>query len=212
MKTYNVEQGSPQWKTLRLGIPTASEFDRIVTPTGALSKQARGYMCRLAAERFLRKPLDEIGDMFWIKRGTELEPDAVLAYELARGCDLMRVGFCTTDDGRIGASLDRLSTDGGAVEIKCPAPATHVGYLTEGFGRTYWHQVQGQILVCDLPWVDLVSYYPGLPLHVERIARDTGYIHTLRVALSQFCDDLDALTERLRGLGAVENDGDNSDG
>ena len=211
MKTYDIEQGSPEWKALRLGIPTASEFDRIVTPTGALSKQARGYMCRLVAERFLRKSLDEIGDMFWIKRGTELEPEAVLAYELATGSDLMRVGFCTTDDDRIGASLDRMSSDGGAVEIKCPAPATHVGYLTEGFGRTYWHQVQGQMLVCDLPWVDLVSYYPGLPLHVERIRRDSEYIVTLHVALSQFCDDLDALTERLRGLGAVENDGDNSD-
>lgn len=203
MKTYDVEQGSPEWKALRLGIPTASEFDRIVTPTGAFSKQSQAYMNRLAAERFLRKPLDEIGDMFWIKRGAELEPEAVAAYEFARNVSLRRVGFCTTDDGRLGASLDRMA-DGGAVEIKCPAPATHISYLMAGFGRDYWHQVQGQMLVCDLPWVDLVSYYPGLPLHMQRIERDWPYIRTLEVALSKFCDDLDALTERLRAMGAVE--------
>ena len=84
MKIYDVEQGSPEWKALRLGIPTASEFDKIVTPTGAFSKQSQGYMNRLAAERFLRKPLDEIGDMFWIRHGAELEPEAVTAYEFAR--------------------------------------------------------------------------------------------------------------------------------
>ena len=203
MKTYDIEQGSSEWRALRLGIPTASEFDKIVTPTGAFSKQSQSYMNRLAAERFLRKPLDEIGDMFWIRRGAELEPEAVTAYEFARNVSLRRVGFCTTDDGRLGASLDRMA-DKGAVEIKCPAPATHIGYLTDGFGRPYWHQVQGQMFVCDLPWVDLVSYYPGLPLHIERIERDLAYIRTLESALWKLCDELDALTERLRAMGAVE--------
>ena len=32
------DQGSIEWIEARLGIPTASEFSRIITPTGKLSK------------------------------------------------------------------------------------------------------------------------------------------------------------------------------
>ena len=34
MIIHEVEQGSGDWLKLRLGIPTASEFDKIITPTG----------------------------------------------------------------------------------------------------------------------------------------------------------------------------------
>ena len=211
MILHEVEQGSDEWRRLRLGRPTASEFDRILTPTGALSKQAEGYMYRLAAERFLRMPYDDLdpptqkaSDRAAVQRGKKLEHDAALAYEFESGLSLQTAGFATTDDGRVGASLDRRvrGTDG-AVEIKCPAAATHIGYLDTGFGRDYWLQVQGQMLVCDLAWVDRVSYYPGLPLAVERAERDEAFIERLRAALAQFCDNLDALTERLRALGAI---------
>jgi len=35
---HEVEQNTPEWLTLRLGIPTASMFDKIVTPAGKFSK------------------------------------------------------------------------------------------------------------------------------------------------------------------------------
>jgi hypothetical protein len=39
MITHDVTQGSPEWLEARLGIPTASEFDKIITPTGKPSTQ-----------------------------------------------------------------------------------------------------------------------------------------------------------------------------
>ena len=41
------QQGSVEWFEARLGIPTASEFSRIVTPTGKLSAARVTYMGEL---------------------------------------------------------------------------------------------------------------------------------------------------------------------
>jgi hypothetical protein len=42
---HNVSQLSDEWHRLRMGIPTASEFGRIITPkTMKLSAQAPEYM------------------------------------------------------------------------------------------------------------------------------------------------------------------------
>jgi hypothetical protein len=204
---HAVEQGTPEWKALRLGIPTASEFERIVTPTGQLSKQATAYAARLVAERFLGKPLDEIGDLFWVSRGRDLEGDAVLAYEFERNCQTRPGGFMTTDDGRVGASPDRLVDGGGAVEIKCPAPATHVKYMLEGFGNDHRVQTQGQMFVGDFRWIDRVSFYPGLPLVIERSERDEVFIERLAKALAAFCLNLDEITAAMEAKGAIFPDG-----
>ena len=45
MKAWHVLQGSDEWRRLRLGIPTSSCFDKIVTPTGRMSiaKDGKGF-------------------------------------------------------------------------------------------------------------------------------------------------------------------------
>jgi hypothetical protein len=54
MKIHNVDQGSPEWHALRCGVPTASEFSKILTPkTMKLSEQAPAYMYRLLGEWML---------------------------------------------------------------------------------------------------------------------------------------------------------------
>lgn len=190
MIEHQVEQGSPAWLQLRLGIPTASEFDKILTPkTMKLSSQARGYAFRLVAETLLGYPVQDLGNLPWIERGKELEPQAVRSYEFDTDLETRAVGFITTDDGMIGASPDRLIVDVcGGVELKCPAPATHVGYLIDGFGTDYAVQVQGQMLVGELDFVDRYSFHPELPPVRERVYRDDKMIAALRDALGQFLE------------------------
>ena len=53
-------QGSQAWIDARLGIPTASQFSRIVTPTGRASTAAEGYTAELLAEWALGYPIKEI--------------------------------------------------------------------------------------------------------------------------------------------------------
>jgi hypothetical protein len=91
----------------------------------------------------------------------------------------------------------------GAVELKCPSPHTHLGYLLDGFGRDYKVQAMGQMLVGDLEWVDRYSYHPLLPPVRQRTYRDDGFIAKLRAALDQFLDLRDELMERALRAGAV---------
>jgi hypothetical protein len=203
MKIHNVEQGSADWIALRIGIPTASQFHKIITPkTLELSSQARRYAFFLVAEKLMNESLNPLENLEWIERGKLLEPQAVKMYEFDQEVSTMPVGFLTTDDGRIGASPDRLIVDqAAALELKCPAPHTHLEYLIDGFGADYMAQVQGQAYVGDFEWVDRYSFHPLMPSALMRTYRDEAYIKKLADALARFVDMKDELLEQARGKG-----------
>jgi YqaJ-like viral recombinase domain len=202
MKEIKVEQGSPEWVAARLGLPTASNFDKILTPGGKLSEQARKYAFYLAAELLLNRQLDNIDYLDWVARGKELEPTAVQNYEYLQEVKTKQVGLITTDDGRIGASPDRL-IEGvkGGLEIKCPSPQIHMGYMIDGFGKAYKVQVQGQMYVAELDFVDRYAFHPEMPPVLERTTRDEPFIALLSDALSQFCDDLAEIIRKAKASG-----------
>lgn len=205
MIVHNVQQGSGDWLKLRLGVPTASEFHRIVTPAKCeLSKQARPYAFRLAAERLLGRPMQSDVTTAWMERGTELEDDAVKLFEFQEGVKVATVGFVTTDDGRIGASPDRLVGDDGLLEVKCCGAHIHLQHLIDGFGADYRVQVQGQLLVTEREWCTRLGYHPEMPLIVDKQYRDEPFIAKLREALDAFLEELDKITERARSLGVIE--------
>lgn len=206
MKIHNVVQGSAEWFKCRMGIPTASCFDQIITPkTGKLSASAPKYAYRLIAEQLLNAPTETIEGVAWMDRGKELEPQAVRQYEFVYEVQTTPVGFITTDDGLIGASPDRLVI-GAAVglEIKCPAPHTHIGYLLAGHDDKYRPQVQGQILVCEFDHADFYSFHPRMPPCRLRTDRDEPYIALMKDALTQFNADLFDMLARARSLGVFQ--------
>ena len=54
MIVLNCKQGSDEWIQARLGIPTASQFHRIITPkTMKPAASAEGYIDQLVAEYLL---------------------------------------------------------------------------------------------------------------------------------------------------------------
>lgn len=195
------EQGSEQWLTLRLAIPTASEFHRIVTPTGRLSKQSRAYAIKLVAEKLLNRQLESFEETEWMERGRQLEFEAVKAFEFETDLTTKQIGIIISDCGRYGASPDRLVGEDGVLEIKCPAPHTHLGYLLDGFNADYRPQVQGQLLVSGRDWYDWISYSPEMPMVRVRAPRDPEYIGKLRAALDEFCDEKDSIEDYVRKLG-----------
>lgn len=203
MKIHDVDQASPEWYALRLGIPTASRFDEIITPkTGQFSKSSRAYMFRLIAEKLLNQSLDNLDNLEWVERGKELEPQAVRMYEFEREIKTRSVGFITSNDGEMGASPDRLIVgENGGLEIKCPAPQTHVQYMVDGLGDKYKVQVQGQIYVAELEYVDRYSFHPSMPPVFIRTYRDDAYIDLLAAALRQFIDEKNEILERVKVAG-----------
>ncbi|TPG53242.1 hypothetical protein EAH89_17130 [Roseomonas nepalensis] len=206
MIEHTVQQGTAEWLKLRLGVVTASEVHCIITPkTGDLSASAPAYAYRLLAEKLLGEPLQSLEGLEWVERGKELEPDAVRAYEFLQEVETRQVGFITTDDGRIGASPDRLWVGKAwGVEIKCPAPQTHIGYLVDGWHLKYRPQVMMQMLVGELEGVDRYSYHPRMPPALERTPRDERYIGKLQAALDGFLEMLDAMEARARASGHFE--------
>jgi hypothetical protein len=218
MILHDCDQGSPEWIKLRLGIPTASEFDNIITPSrGELSASRHAYMNRLVAEALTGVPTESFIETEWMARGKQLEAQAASEYEFQEDVTTQIVGFMTTDDGQAGASPDRivLDVDGKVrrgLEIKCPAPQTQIGYWRFGFGLSgpesksdkYKVQVQGQMYVGNLDGVDRWSYHPQFPRVLDRVQRDECFIIKLARALAEFNEERLDLIKQLRATGMFD--------
>lgn len=200
MKILNIEQGSPEWLQARLGIPTASCFSKLLTATGKPSTQADGYANTLIAEMLCGQPVESFSSD-WMERGKELEPEARAYYTMQTGLEVPEIGFVLRDDGRVGCSPDGLPSDG-LVEIKCPAPHTHVSYLLTGeVPKTYFPQVQGQMWITERNWCDFLSYHPLMPPVLVRVERDDKYIKKLETEVTKLLGMIDERMESLKKQG-----------
>ena len=202
----DIIQGSDEWFTARLGIPTASEFSRIITPArGDLSKSAREYAHELVAETLLGRPLLDTGaNTFAMQRGRDLEPHAAAQYELTYRVETQRVGFITTNDGRIGCSPDRLIVGTRrAIEIKCKLDSAHMGMWIDGPGDKHKPQAQGILAVGEFSGLDLYGWHPELPPICISVERDEPYIAKMSAALREFLDMRDAMLARALASGWI---------
>jgi hypothetical protein len=203
-KKYFFDQYSQEWWDCRKGIPTASNFHKIITATGKASKQADDYMNRLIATRLgiWSDKEEDWGRSKWMEHGVTNEDAAFARLGRTRKLTLKKVGFVTTDDGRLGASPDALvEKDNAAVEIKAPAPWTHVGYLRIGHDLDYRTQVNGHMLVGEFDACIFYSYHPQCPDYFMTILPDKPFQKVMRDLLYAFCDKLDEETERVRRMG-----------
>ena len=192
MKVHDCEQYSDEWWNLRLGLPTSSQFNRIITPKkGDYSAAAKPYISELVAERFLRSSGGTDYQSAAMVRGGEVEPQARTYYELLRGVTARQVGICIEDGERYGASPDSLVGEDGVLEIKCPEAKRHVEYLVAGgLPDEYRAQVAGHLLVTGRAWCDFMSYHPDLPPLVVRM-KPNAFVGKLEQALARFCGELD---------------------
>jgi len=199
MKILDMEQNSSDWFKARCGIPTASNFDCIITTKGEPSKQRTKYMYRLAGERItgIQEETYQNGNMV---RGIEMEETARELYQLITGETIVKVGLCITEGNTIyAASPDGLVKDNGCIEIKCPILSTHVDYLLKNeLPLEYFQQTQGQLLVTGRDWVDFVSFYPGMKPLIIRCFPDVKFQKALKVELELFCAELVEVVEKIR--------------
>ena len=203
MIIHPAEQGSLAWIEARLGRATASAFAKIITPGGKLSKSREGYMATLLAEHFLGEPVDEFHGTEWTERGTVLEPDAFACYAFRNDEEPIKCGFIYRDETElVGCSPDGLVGDDGLLELKCPMAGTHLMYLAQGaVPSAYVPQVQGQLWVTGRAWCDFMSYHPGFPPLVVRMAPDPRLQAAFDAHIPQFCDEMLEARERLLAMG-----------
>lgn len=197
-------QGGQEWNRLRIGLPTASAFERIITAKRWELAAARiKYAEELVTELALDLPLDNVTTQA-MQSGHDWEPKARAAYEMQYGVDVEPCGFCTTDDGRIGASPDGFVEADGLLEIKAPfQPQQHMHYLLkpDNLLEEYFVQAQGQLYVTGRSWTDLISYFGGFRMVCIRITPHPEFQAKLDAALQTFLRELADLVELAKTRG-----------
>lgn len=197
-------QRTDEWFSARLGKVTASRIADVCarTKTG-WGASRKNYMAELVAERLTGARAEGFTNaaMQW---GTDMEPEARIAYEFYRDATVSEVGFVTHPSiAETGASPDGLVDVAGQVEIKCPNTATHIDTLRGGsLPEKYFLQIQWQLACTGRDWCDFVSYDPRLPesmrLFVDRVKRDDAAISAIEKDVSEFLTELREIVRDLR--------------
>jgi YqaJ-like viral recombinase domain len=197
---HDVAQYSEAYDRLKLGIPTSSNFHKIITPQGKPSKQWREYACVLIAERLLQQRI-EFYNSPAMERGLIVEGEAADWYEFDQDVTTQRVGFITDDDHTMGCSPDRLVAEDGLLEIKAPLPHTQVEYWISGkVNERFWPQLQGQLYITQRSWVDIVCWHDVLPKLVMRVEPDETFIKALDRELQIFNYFVEGVVEKIRAM------------
>ena len=198
----NIDQGSSEWHSLRLGKITASRMSDVLSKGrgSAPSKTAETYMMELLAEKLTGepKPFFENDAMRW---GTETEPQARAMYELKSGYDVREVAFIERNEF-IGVSPDGLIAECGMLEIKCPTTITQIKRaLTDDYSKDYYTQIQCQLWVAEREWCDFVSFDPRLDVGagylLQRVSRNDEFIKDMEAKSDAFIERMNDFYERL---------------
>ena len=175
----DVVQGSDEWFALRCGILTASETDKIITPSLKIADndEIRSHVFELVAQRINNyvEPSYVSDDMM---RGHEEELLAKIAYS-QKYAPVEDVGFVTNDKFGfvIGCSPDGFVGDDGMIECKSRKQKFQLEtILARGMPSNKkincMLQIQTGLIVTERKWCDFISYHGGMPMVTYRILPD----------------------------------------
>ncbi len=197
-------QGSEEWFKARAGRATASEFSSVIAKGQGKTRAA--YLRRVVAERLTGKPLETYRNGH-MDRGTEQEPLARMAYELATDNIVQQVGFIEHDTLMAGCSPDGMivGRPRGA-EIKCVIPTVQLETVLAGcYPPEHRAQIQGSMWVTGYNTWDFCSYSPDLPEHLRTyvftVERDQAYIDALDSEVRLFLAAVDDVIAALNLIG-----------
>jgi len=200
-----MQQRSDEWLKTRVGKITASRANALMATTkaGKPTSERGKLIASLVAER-LTGEVFQSADSFAMRRGRELEDEAVGSYAMARSLIVQEQPF--VDHPTVpwcGCSPDGLVGDNGLIEAKCPLdPTKHLAALRDGaHAEEYRWQVQHQMMVTGRQWCDVVSYHPQFgdrSLAVTRVERDEDAINHLLIGVAGAHAEVGAILKELR--------------
>jgi len=205
--TAGVDQYTQDWWTLRLGTPSASSIDNVVTNTGKKSAGAarKTYLCGLVAER-LTRTVEMNHSTPAMERGSNLEPKARAWYEIDAGRDVLEVGFIFRDEKKdCGCSPDGICADRG-LELKCPMRKQMINILLgEDVPTGYLGQCQFSMWVTGLPAWDFAVYTPEpeIPNRRWTIERDEKMMQAYTDYVPAFIAEIGEAVARVKEMREV---------
>jgi hypothetical protein len=209
-----IPQRSEKWFAIRRGIPTASKFAAIMADgrDGGESLTRQAYLDKLAGE-IMSGQTDEDFQTEAMRRGNEMEDEALEWYEQEVFDDVQRVGFIRrTINPPLGHSyIVGCSPDGylpkqkRLVQIKTMRPDLIVKLLRNGpggFTSKHRAQCQGELMVSGADSCDLICFYRGWPDPPRfTLERDDQFIARLREECERFSWELSRLVSDTRAKG-----------
>ena len=201
-----MEQGTDEWKQIRLGKISASRMGDLLatTRTGTAASRAK-YMAQLVCER-MTGVLTEFKVTKPMERGTELEPIARAAYEVETSQMIDQIAW--VDHPKIekaGCSPDGLVGEDGLVEIKCKETHNHFEtILKDEIDSDHEKQMLWQMACTGRAWCDFVSFDPRMPDHlklfIQRFNRDDLRIKEIEDQVRVFIAEIDQKVDDLNKL------------
>jgi putative phage-type endonuclease len=170
-------QGSEAWKKWRRTVITATDSGIII----GVNKFKTQY--KLWQQKLELIPEDETNER--MLEGQRLEPIALKEYCKHKGIHFEPAVCIHSEYPWLAASIDGLSSMGrSAVEIKC-SKKIYDQTLDASIEPYYFSQLQKQMLVTDLPNIDLFAYWEG-QFAILNVLRDQEYIDKLLIAEKEF--------------------------
>lgn len=204
MRVINAEQGTAEWLASRIGVPSGSNFAKIMSKgKGSEPSVTRAtYLTSIALE-IVTGIRDEFPANDAMVHGVAHEASARSMYESRYGELVDEIGFCMHDTLNCGVSPDGIVSEKKLIEIKCPQPKTHLEYMRrKDMPPAYKWQVQGQLWIMEKESCDFVSYSPSFPddskLIVRPTPRDEVAIKELEAEVKRFLDDVQAEVEFIK--------------
>lgn len=176
MLWHDVEQNTPEWEALKLGMPSASGYSKFMANYGKpFGEPAYRYALQIALEQVNGRKAEYSFSNDNMERGHEQEPVAVMLYEEQHFVDVTNGGFF--DWGTHGDSPDGLISTDGVLEVKSVIASTHEATIKRGApDPSYKWQIVGHFDGTKRDWVDFASYCSDYPewqqLVVYRTYRD----------------------------------------
>ena len=145
MIIHEMKQRSDEWFAIRTGRITSTSFSAMANQNKA---PIENLCLQTAAEKLTGVSCESGFTNAVMDNGAETEALARAAYETTQMVHVVEVGFISLDED-IGCSPDGLVGDAGGLELKCPMPHTHLGYLLapQKLVAKYKWQVQGFLFV-----------------------------------------------------------------
>ncbi|WP_156292946.1 lambda exonuclease family protein [Serratia oryzae] len=195
----NLQQGSGDWRRLRLGVITASNAVNLLAAGRGgkgWGEKKKTYLLDLVAEVCTgQSPEVTSRPMEW---GKGYEDDARYAFSFVTDLGIEEVPFIYKDDSlRCGASPDGICSDGAGLELKCPYnTSVYLDFRLNGeIKPEYIAQCQFSMWVTGRERWYFANYDPRMKvegLHYITIDRDQKVMKALDEQVPEFIEAMDA--------------------
>lgn len=197
----NVEQGSAEWKMMRLGAATSSPAKAFMA--GRNTETYWSYVVSKVSEIIKLEPAEEISARS-LRWGKDNEPAARMAYSFENDKSILDIPFIYKDESRwFGCSPDGLiQGESRGLELKCPDNTDHfVNFaFRDKYKTEHSYQCQFSMWVTGYDFWDYANYDPRVKifknLHSITFERDESMMRQFDARAEEWMKDLGGMLER----------------